>query len=480
MQENPPHPVSSRWSWTELDPLQPLPSRYIVQSRKVYTARGLQPAALVVSEGRLEQLLPIDLSSPSLSLPDFPLIDAADALLLPAFVDAHVHCNEPGRVDWEGFETATKAASAGGIAALVDMPLNSIPVTTHRDALRLKRRETQDKLWCDVGFWGGIVPGNLAELEPMIHEGVLGFKAFLCPSGIDDYPPASEEDLAQALPILARHGVPLIVHAELCPAEQPESIASVRYQDYVASRPDDWEVQAIRMLERLAKRFGTRIYVVHLSSAQAIEACGDWPAPSASLQFETCPHYLTFAAEEIPDGATAFKCAPPIRSRANRERLWELLRSEHISTVCSDHSPCTADLKLMDSGDFMNAWGGISSLQLSPAIILSQALARGFTLQQVVKWMNINTSALAIPQAPRGPLQEGMPATFSLWRMNVPWTVDQTALFHKNKVSPYHHLNFTAQNQATFLRGKLIYAHGKHSLTPLGRALDRRSSEPLP
>lgn len=464
------HTAHPRWSLAELDPRRPLPEHYFISGQRVYSTAGLGPATLEIAHG---ELITLQLGEHSLDLPG---LDVGAHLVLPGFVDAHVHCNEPGRVDWEGFETATKAASAGGISALVDMPLNSIPVTTQRDALHLKRAATRDKLWCDVGFWGGVVPGNTAELEPMIEAGALGFKAFLCPSGIDDYPPASEEDLRLALPILARHGVPLIVHAELCPAEQPEAVRSPRYQDYLASRPDDWEIHAIQLLERLAKTFQTRIYVVHLSSAAAIEACEGFPQPSTHLQFETCPHYLTFAAEDIPDGATPFKCAPPIRSRANRERLWELLRSGHISTVCSDHSPCTADLKLMDSGDFMNAWGGISSLQLSPALILSQALKRGFTLQQVVTWMHVNTTALTTPQAPRGPLQPGMPATFSLWRMDTPWRVEQEQLFHKNKVSPYHQLTLTAQNQATFLRGKLIYAHGQHSLEPQGQSLVRRTA----
>jgi len=300
--------------------------------------------------------------------------------VLPGLVDTHVHINEPGRTEWEGFHTATRAAAAGGVTTLVDMPLNSTPATTSVEGFRAKLAAARGQCQVDVGFWGGVVPGNTAQIEPLVREGVLGFKCFLTPSGVDDFPNVSEGDLRQALPELARSGAVLLAHAE-----SPARLRAIEwdpsvYAHYLASRPRESENEAIELLIGLSREFGAKIHIVHLSSADALPLLR-----ASNLTVETCPHYLTFAAEEIPDGALQFKCAPPIRERENRERLWAALERGEIHLVATDHSPCPPGMK---AGDFATAWGGIASLQWSLAVMWNEARKRGIAPERVSRWMS--------------------------------------------------------------------------------------------
>ncbi|MEK7689493.1 MAG: allantoinase AllB, partial [Bdellovibrionota bacterium] len=357
-----------------------------------------EPAWVLVDNGKIVRVERDTPGVTSASSGEGKIFDLGTAWLLPGLVDSHVHLNEPGRTEWEGFETGTFAAAAGGITTLVDMPLNSDPVTTTAEALSLKRRATHAKLAVDLGYFGGIVPANsggIRELEILRRlvetVGILGCKAFLCFSGIESFPAVGEADLRRAMPILKAAGIPLVVHAELeCPLSQevldrfagnPRS-----YQAYLASRPRNFENEAVRLLIRLTRETGCPVHVVHLSSSDVLPEIAAAKREGLAFSAETCPHYLHFAAEDIPDGRTEFKCAPPVRERENREKLWQGLSSGVLDFVVADHSPCTPALKLIEEGDFARAWGGIASLQLGMSVVTTGALARGFKFEKVLAW----------------------------------------------------------------------------------------------
>ena len=421
-------------------------SRLALTSRRVLTPSGLRPATVTVESGKVVGLDP----------PGGVAEDLGDLVLMPGLVDGHVHVNEPGRTEWEGFVTATAAAAAGGITSIVDMPLNCIPVTTTRDAFRMKLLACEGKLSVDCGFWGGIVPGNVQELRPMIEAGVLGFKAFLCHSGIDDFPASDEAVLRAAMPVLAAGGVPLLVHAEL-ELESAVEAGSVRtYRRYLQSRPPAWEDAAIRMMVRLCRDTGCAVHVVHLSSGSAVEILAAARAEGLPITVETCPHYLCLAAEDIADGDTAFKCAPPIRGAANREQLWEGLARGVIDVVVSDHSPCTPGLKLLDRGDFESAWGGIASLQLGLSAVWTEACRRGFGLTDLSRWMSQSPARVAGLSSRKGGLSSGMDADLVAWDPDASWTVTPELLRHRHKVTPWLGRELRGQVVATWLRGERV------------------------
>ncbi len=403
-----------------------MPSLY---SRRVLTPQGLRPAAVIIEGTRITAVL--DAPPPDAD-------DLGDAVLMPGLIDSHVHINEPGRTEWEGFETATAAAAMGGVTTVVDMPLNSDPVTTTRAALAEKLASAAGRLWVDCGFWGGVVPGNAPELAGMAADGVMGFKCFLCHSGIDEFPNVEAADLAIAMPILRDAGVPLLVHAEL---EQPLRDAPAdadprAYLSYLHSRPRQWEDAAVAMIIELVEQTGCPAHIVHLSSATALPLIAAAKARGLPLTVETCPHYLCLTAEEIPDGATWFKCAPPIRPSENREALWAGLLAGTIDLVVSDHSPCTPGLKLLEAGDFMGAWGGIASLQLGLSSIWTQARRRGATIPQLSRWMTAGPGRL-LGLTDRGVIAPGMRADLVAWRPETPITITAERILHRHKLTPY-------------------------------------------
>lgn len=397
--------------------------------------------------------------------------DFGDSVVMPGLVDAHVHVNEPGRTEWEGFLTATRAAAAGGTTTIVDMPLNSIPPTTTRDALDEKRAASAGKLVVDVGFWGGLVPGSLDHLSSLVDEGVCGFKAFLVDSGVPEYPPVSASDLEAGLEALSALGVPALIHAEmpdllLAPEGDPRA-----YETYLATRPPDSEARAVEMVGRLAESTGARVHILHVSSADAVAAMGEWDREL--LTAETCPHYLTFAAEEIPDGATAFKCAPPIRSTEHREALWESLGSGALQMVVSDHSPAPADLKALESGDFLEAWGGISSVQLRLPAVWDAGSRRGFGLVDITRWLAGAPAVLAGLSDHKGALRVGADADFVVWDPEGVTRVAGANLEHRHHLTPYHGLSLRGRVMATLLGGEFVFADGT-TLGLRGRMLRRR------
>jgi allantoinase len=400
--------------------------------------------------------------------------DVGALAVSPGLVDCHVHVNEPGRTEWEGYATATRAAAAGGVTSLVDMPLNCLPVTTTAAALAHKLRACQQQCWVDVGFWGGVVPGNASDLAALAQAGVLGCKAFLVHSGIDEFPNAREPDLRAAMPILRQHGIPLLAHAELdLGAPQPAEADPRAYRSYLASRPTGWEDAAIALLIRLARETGCHVHIVHLSAASSLPQLRAAKAEGLPITVETCPHYLCLEAESIPDGATEYKCAPPIREHANREALWRGLFEGVIDFVITDHSPCTPQLKQRERGHFHDAWGGIASLQLGLPTIWTHARERGASLQDLARWTSAQPARFAGLDKRKGSLEPGRDADLVVWDPEASFEVRPERLFFKHRISPYLGMQLQGVVKHTFLRGIEIFdgARDIHPTGPLGEAL---------
>ncbi|MFJ8062167.1 allantoinase AllB [Streptomyces sp. NPDC096142] len=438
----------------------------VVRSTRVITPEGIRAAAVAVAGGKITAVLPYDAQVPS----GARFEDFGDDVLLPGLVDTHVHVNDPGRTHWEGFWTATRAAAAGGITTLIDMPLNSLPPTTTVDNLRTKRQVAAAKAHMDVGFWGGALPDNVKDLRPLHDAGVFGFKAFLSPSGVDEFPHLDQDQLALSLAEIAGFDGLLIVHAEdphhLDAAPQQ---GGPKYADFLASRPRDAEDTAIAGLIAQAKRLSARVHVLHLSSSDALPLIAAAKAEGVRVTVETCPHYLTLTAEEVPDGASEFKCCPPIRESANQDLLWQALADGTIDCVVTDHSPSTADLK---TDDFATAWGGISGLQLSLSAMWTEARKRGHDLTDIVRWMSSRTARLAgLDQ--KGAIEAGRDADFAVFAPDETFTVDPAALQHRNRVTAYAGKTLSGVVRSTWLRGERIVLDGEFT-EPKGQLLDRR------
>jgi allantoinase len=404
--------------------------------------------------------------------------ELGDLWLLPGLVDGHVHLNEPGRTEWEGFETATRAAAVGGITTLVDMPLNCIPVTTSAEALAEKLAACAGKLSVDCGFWGGVVPGNAADLGRLIQAGALGAKAFLCHSGIDDFPNSTAADLRLAMPALLRAGAPLLAHAELELGVEPEALAGLapsEYEHWLRSRPNRYEDAAIELLIALCRETGCAVHIVHLSSATALPMLAAARAEGLPVTVETCPHYLCLVSEEVPAGDTTWKCAPPIREAENREGLWEGLRQGTIDQVVSDHSPCTPALKHLDTGDFDAAWGGIASLQLGLRTVWTEARRRGFALTDIVRWMAETPARIAGLGPRKGRIAVGWDADLVAFDPDARSRVDGARLLHRHKVTPYAGVEVEGRVATTWLRGEVVQEDGVPLGAPRGRTLLGRS-----
>ncbi|MGI4896592.1 MAG: allantoinase AllB [Janthinobacterium lividum] len=387
---------------------------------------------------------------------DREVVLAEGEVLLPGLVDTHVHVNEPGRTEWEGFTSATRAAAAGGITTILDMPLNSVPATLDPAALEVKKSAAQGKCFVDVGFWGGAVPGNAEQLAPLHDAGVFGVKCFLLDSGVEEFPPLDAAGLEEALSELARFDGLLLAHAE----DGAEIAAAAndggpRFADFVGSRPPSAEAAAVRNVAQAAARTGARAHVVHLSSAAGLAEIAAAKAAGTRISVETCPHYLTLDADHVPDGATPFKCCPPIRDRAEQDALWQGLLEGTIDCVVSDHSPCTPELKLLEAGDFGAAWGGIASLQIGLPVVWTAARERGVPLATVVGWMSSATAALA-GFSDRGRIAAGCVADFVVFAPEAEWTVRAEALQHKNKVTPYEGRTLVGVVRSTWRRGRLL------------------------
>jgi allantoinase len=444
------------------------PGLWGLRSRRIVGPDGrVRPGTVLIEEGRIRALV----SRPATATvpPDIPVEDLGTRVIAPGLVDSHVHVNEPGRTDWEGFATATRAAAAGGVTTLVDMPLNCLPVTTTRAALEEKRRAATGQLHVDVGFWGGVIPGNAGELAELAAGGALGCKAFLVHSGIAEFPNATEADLRAAMPVLRDAGLPLLVHAELDLGDAPPAGGDPRaYAGYLRSRPAAWEDAAIALLIKLARETGCAVHVVHLSSAASVNQIARAKADGLHFTAETCPHYLCLEAESVPDGATEYKCAPPIRDHENREALWQGLKDGVIDFVVSDHSPCTPALKGRERGDFAAAWGGIASLQLGLPAVWTEASRRGHSLSDISAWMSTRPAALAGLGRRKGQIAPGFDADLVVWDPESEISVEAEQLQFRHKVSPYLGRHLMGRVEATFLRGRLAYDGSGHPAGPVG------------
>lgn len=445
----------------------------IIRSRRVVLPNAIRPASVHICNGVIVALGEWD------EVPEqAPLTDVGDAVVMPGLVDSHVHVNEPGRTDWEGFTTATRAAAAGGVTTLVDMPLNSIPPTTTLGGFNEKLAAALGKCWIDVAFWGGVIPGNTHEIKPLLDAGVRGFKCFLVHSGVDEFPHVTEENLLEAMPELAKQNSVLLVHAEL-PEPIENAAAELKdanaqdYQTFLRSRPRESENKAVELMVRLCRETGARIHIVHHSSADVLPLLKAARAEGLPITVETCPHYLTFAAEEIPDGATHFKCCPPVRERENREKLWEALAEGIIEMVVSDHSPCTPVLKLQEKGDFLEAWGGVAALQFSLPVMWTQMQKRGFGLLELTQWMSSAPAKLAGLDKRKGSLADGYDADIVIWHPEKEFKVEPEIIQHRHKLTPYSGMNFRGVVEATYLRGTKVYEHGQFAAKPIGALLTK-------
>jgi allantoinase len=437
----------------------------VVRARRVLRAGGEQECAIGVRDGRIVAISPYDAVLDAAT--EFQLAD--DEVLLPGLVDSHVHVNDPGRTDWEGFTSATKAAAAGGVTTIVDMPLNSIPPTCDVPALALKRKTAENQAYVDVGFWGGAIPGNVPDLRPLHDAGVFGYKCFLLHSGVDEFPPLDQQELAAAMREIASFDGLLIVHAEdahrIDEATAPDGTS---YRAFLDSRPRTAENDAVGHVIELARATGCRVHILHVSSADVLPLIAEARAGGVRITAETCPHYLSFTAEDIPDGATQYKCCPPIREAANRELLWQGLRDGTIDQIVSDHSPSTIDLKNLDTGDFGTAWGGIASLQLGLAAVWTEARRRGFTLADVVRWM-AEAPADQTGLRTKGRIDVGYDADLCVLAPDETFTVDARQLHHKNAITPYDGRTLTGAVRSTLLRGVPVDL----AADPRGRLLTR-------
>ena len=431
-----------------------------IRSNHIILPEGVKPAVVILDNGIISDIvneIPADFNG--------EFIDATDNIVMAGIIDPHVHINEPGRTEWEGFDTATKSAIAGGITTLVDMPLNSSPVTTSGKAFEDKISATKNKLHTNVGFWGGVIPGNTNELEVLIDKGVLGFKAFLTHSGIDEFPNATEADLRKAMPILAKYNLPLLVHAELSDDNHPCTDNPNIYKNYLATRPEKWEDNAIAMMIRLCEEFNCPVHIVHLSSANSITQIKNAKERNLPITVETGQHYLYFCAEEIPDGQTQYKCAPPIRGKENNEQLWNALQNGIIDFVATDHSPATPDLKELNSGDFMKAWGGIASIQFAMPVLWTAAKKRNGTFTDIAKWLAENPAKLIRKETTKGKIAKGYDADIVIWR-DTAFKVTEDTICHKHKITPYMNETLYGVVEQTFLGGIKVY--DRHHFTAPG------------
>ena len=442
-----------------------------VRSESIVTPEGVRPGVVLIDEGKITAIVehgnPINRGN---------AIDVGRLFVLPGLIDPHVHINEPGRTEWEGFATATRAGAAGGYTCLVDMPLNSIPSTTTIAALDCKRRAAQGKAFIDLAFWGAAVPDNVQELIPLAKAGIKGFKCFLTHPGTDEFEMVSEQDLRSAMPQIAETKLPLLAHAELPgPVDKAsceldvEAADWTRYSTYLRSRPPSAELEAIRLLIDLCRLYRCRLHIVHLSTAAALPELLAARAEGLPLTVETCPHYLFFASESIPKGATEFKCAPPIRDDCNREALWDGLRAGIIDLIATDHSPCPPALKCFNTGSFRTAWGGISSLSLAFPAVWTEACRRGISIDHVVRWMAAAPARLAGIESRKGGIAPGLDADLVIFDPDTEWEVNAGNVYFRHACTPYLGQRLRGKIQQTFVRGRLCFDRGEINDKPFGR-----------
>ena len=430
-----------------------------IYSKRVLLNEELSEATIFIKNGKIYHI-----EDGYKERAGYPLDNCGNDVVMPGLIDSHVHINEPGRTEWEGFVTATSAAAAGGITTLVDMPLNSSPVSVSKDSLFTKIKSTENKMKVDCGFWGGLIPNNIENLEELINSGVLGIKAFLTHSGIDEFPNVTEKDLREAMPLLKKHDVLLLVHCELDsdhPGRKALEENPTNYLAYLSSRPKEWEDQAIALMIQLCEEYRVRTHIVHLSSANSLDQLNKARQIGLPITVETCPHYLVFNAEEIPNAKTEYKCAPPIREKANNEQLWRALNEGNIDFVVTDHSPAPPELKEMDSGNFQKAWGGIAGLQFSLPVFWTKAKEYNFPIQKVSQLMSGNIAKFLELDNRKGKIAIGFDADITVWKPEEKIKIQEKNILHKHSISPYLNKELYGEVVKTYLRGGIVYQKNK-------------------
>lgn len=443
-----------------------------IKSKRVLTPQGIQEATVIIRGEKILEVLPgIDTNFNGI------IEDVGESIVMPGIIDCHVHINEPGRTDWEGFETATKAAAAGGITTLIEMPLNSSPVTTSAKNFEIKLKAAKGKTHVNCGFWGGVVPGNTKDLEELLRRGVFGLKAFLTHSGIEDFPNTGEEQLYKVLLLLKKYDMPLLVHCELDSPHNERILIDnnpASYDAYLKSRPKSWENNAVKMMIKLCRQTRARVHIVHLSSAEALSQIETARSEGLPLTVETCPHYLFFDAEMILDGATTFKCAPPIREKENNEALWQGLKKEIIDFIVTDHSPAPPEMKEMESGDFKKAWGGIAGLQFSLPVVWTKARKQGFRLEDISKLMSVNVAKFMQLESGKGKIQKGCDADLVVWNPEKKFSVEISSIQHRHKITPYINQELWGVVEKTYINGNKVFEKGEFLNLNKGKIMLKR------
>jgi allantoinase len=441
------------------------------RSRRVVTSEGIRPAGVLVDGEVIRDIVTLD-QIPS----EAKIVDFGEAAVLPGLIDAHVHINDPGRTEWERFETATRAAAAGGFTCVVDMPLNCVPATTGVAALEAKRAAAKGRCWVDWAAWGGVVADNQTDITQLAGAGVRGFKCFLVHPGIDEFTMVTEQQLREALPHIAETGLPLLVHAELpdcidAATKNLEGADWTEYPTYLQSRPEESELSAIKLLISLCREYRFHLHIVHLSASQALPALRAARLEGLPVSVETCPHYLHFQAEAISRGATQFKCAPPLRGAENREKLWSALKDGTIDLVATDHSPCPPQMKRFAEGNFQTAWGGIPGLSVALPVMYTEARARGFSLTDIARWMSEAPAKLVGCQLQKGKMAAGYDADLVVFDEASKFLVTPERLHHRHPFSPYLGEQLLGEVKATYVRGRLVFADNAFHGKPEGREL---------
>ena len=441
---------------------------FLIYSKRCWIGKQFIEATLHIGNGKIIRIYP-----KKHRIENIEFLNYNDSIVMPGIIDAHVHINEPGRTHWEGFNSATKAAALGGVTTLIEMPLNANPVTTNINAFDLKKQATQDKLHVNCGFYGGVIPGNEKDIEPLINAGVFGIKGFLIDSGIDEFPNVTKDDLEKIAPILAKFNVPLLLHCEI---GERKNIPQVHnkpksYRAYLASRPTEWELNALKITLDIQEKYSIRTHIVHLSAAKGLQSINYHKKFTEKLTVETCPHYLFFNAEDIPDASPIFKCAPPIREKENNDALWKGLINNEFNFLASDHSPAPPELKKLDDGNLMEAWGGVAGLQFTLPVVWTAGLKKGLTLETLIPLLTINPAKFLGINHKKGELKKGFDADITVWNEEETFTVTEEGIAHKHKATPYLNHQLKGKIIHTFVNGEQVVKNKELNILQKGKLL---------
>jgi allantoinase len=439
---------------------------FLIHSKRCFINNQFIEATLYIKNEKIHQVF-----KGLYAIEDIPFLDYDNLIVMPGIIDAHVHINEPGREHWEGFETATKAAAIGGITTLIEMPLNANPVTTTAENFKIKQQATSNKLHVNCGFYGGIIPTNTNDIEALINEGIFGIKGFLTHSEIDEFPNVTKAHLEAIAPILKKYDIPLLLHCELSDTNVPKVNNPKSYQDYLKSRPQHWETNAIDLALEIQEKFDLKVHIVHLSASDGLERIKTRKQLTNKLTIETCSHYLYFNAEDIPDASPLYKCAPPIREKANNDLLWKALLNDEFNFLASDHSPAPPERKQLEEGDFFKAWGGISGLQFTLPVLFSEGKKRGLTLEKLISLLTENPAQFLGLEHQKGKLQEGFDADITIWDDSETFTITEETIQHKHKATPYLNETLFGKVIHTFVNGVKVVNKGKLTNLNQGKLL---------